>query len=567
MTTVTIIDGYTDEPAGLGVPPYIDVYPRYIAGAIWYAEKTAKIYYFTVDKYRINEEKISSLVAKSDILIIVGGIVVPGRYLVGKPITPEEILNIPRKYEHPLKILAGPIARFGTAIKGGKRAITPQLLEDAYDLVIRGDPALIIHDLMVEKSVEKVNRFKPSTDYSLIDKFAVIGAHIITQHPNYGFNLTVELETFRGCSRWLTGGCSFCIEPRLGRVYWREQEAVAREVKALYELGVRAFRIGRQSDLLVYKSKGLNEVEFPEPSPEELEKLFSLIRGAAPSVETLHIDNVNPMSIALHEEKAIKALKVIIKYHTPGDVAALGVESVDPQVARANNLGNTPEDVMKAIRIINMVGARRGWNGLPELLPGINFVLGLKGETAKTFMLNKEFLQEILQSNLLIRRVNIREVLPLPGTPMWEVGDKIARKHSKYITGFKKWVRENFDVKMMRRVFPPGTVVRRCYVESTAEGKYAARPTGSYPVTVFLNYGRIGSRVDCVIYGHKARSLLGVVFPLSQDNPEAFIKLFGSRAREYLEKIRENRFEELPPNVQYYIKRRFSLEAINYHRP
>src|SRR3989338_6461141 len=30
----TILDCYTDEPSGLGVPPYLITYPRYIAGAI-----------------------------------------------------------------------------------------------------------------------------------------------------------------------------------------------------------------------------------------------------------------------------------------------------------------------------------------------------------------------------------------------------------------------------------------------------------------------------------------------------------------------------------------------------
>ncbi len=31
---VTIVDGYVDEPAHFGVPPYISTYPRYTAGAL-----------------------------------------------------------------------------------------------------------------------------------------------------------------------------------------------------------------------------------------------------------------------------------------------------------------------------------------------------------------------------------------------------------------------------------------------------------------------------------------------------------------------------------------------------
>ena len=29
---ILIVDCYTDEPAGLGVPPYLGVYPRYLYG-------------------------------------------------------------------------------------------------------------------------------------------------------------------------------------------------------------------------------------------------------------------------------------------------------------------------------------------------------------------------------------------------------------------------------------------------------------------------------------------------------------------------------------------------------
>lgn len=49
---VAIIDGYTDEPAGLGVPPYLGIYPRYAYGAIKKARKDASIFYLTIDDLR-----------------------------------------------------------------------------------------------------------------------------------------------------------------------------------------------------------------------------------------------------------------------------------------------------------------------------------------------------------------------------------------------------------------------------------------------------------------------------------------------------------------------------------
>jgi len=417
--------------------------------------------------------------------------------------------------EGPKKILTGPLARFGMGVRGGRRAIPRSEFEAYYDLVVPGEGWLAVYEYLRSRSLESINPYATSKDYSLIDRFAVRGARIVAQHPNAGYNLTAEIETYRGCPRWVVGGCSFCIEPRLGRVITRDPESIAREVEQLYTYGVRAIRLGRQADFLTYMAKGVNEEEYPEPSPENIERLLRSVRFAAPSLEALHIDNVNPMTIALHKEKSLEALKVLIRYHTPGDVAAFGLESADPMVSRMNNLGNTPEEVLEAIRLVNEVGRRRGWNGLPEILPGLNFVLGLPGETRSTFERDKEFLERVLEEGLLIRRVNVREVLPLPGTPLWSVGDTIARKHKGGILRFKKWVREFFDKRMMKRVFPTGTILRRCYVEKIGRGAALARQLGSYPVLNYV-YGELkpGEVVDVVVISHKARSLITTKYPI-----------------------------------------------------
>ena len=43
----TILDCYTDEAAGLGVPPYLGTYPRYIAGHLG-----GDVNYITIDDLR-----------------------------------------------------------------------------------------------------------------------------------------------------------------------------------------------------------------------------------------------------------------------------------------------------------------------------------------------------------------------------------------------------------------------------------------------------------------------------------------------------------------------------------
>ena len=59
-----ILDCYTDEPAGLGVPPYLGTYPRYIAGYF------GNVNYITIDDlrffkyYNLDEKKIFNWIKK-----------------------------------------------------------------------------------------------------------------------------------------------------------------------------------------------------------------------------------------------------------------------------------------------------------------------------------------------------------------------------------------------------------------------------------------------------------------------------------------------------------------------
>ncbi len=106
--------------------------------------------------------------------------------------------------------------------------------------------------------------------------------------PDYPDFVIVEIESQRGgCPKAMggIGGCSFCTEP----VRYRTVEDrpiggdIVAEVKALYDLGVRHFRVGRQSCIFSYMARPNGRV--PVPNPEAIEKLF---RGeSAPSHRTL----------------------------------------------------------------------------------------------------------------------------------------------------------------------------------------------------------------------------------------------------------------------------------------
>ena len=63
-----IIDGYVDEPACLGVPPYLSPYPRYIAGALRERGLPEKdIHYLTIDTLRENPPGAGELAGKADL--------------------------------------------------------------------------------------------------------------------------------------------------------------------------------------------------------------------------------------------------------------------------------------------------------------------------------------------------------------------------------------------------------------------------------------------------------------------------------------------------------------------
>lgn len=492
---VLIIDGYVDEPACLGVPPYMAPYPRYIAGAL--IEKGLQkedIVYRTIDQIRTRREPL-----RFDLIVIIAGMTVPGKYLRASPITRKEISEL--SHLEGTKILGGPI-RLGYGEEGGS---------SAQDFAIPGitlaekDIEAFVYDFMEHKDPDATGHRMRTTGE--IGRWAGQGAFIITQHPDYPF-VMCELETYRGCPRH--SHCSFCTEPLYGKPDFREIEDVVREVSSLYENKARYFRIGRQPDLFMYRSKkGV-------PDPNALEELYSGIRKAAPGLRVLHMDNANPVTLYNYPDESREIAKIIVKYHTSGDVAALGMESADPDVIRANDLKATPDEVFEAIKLLNDEGAARGASGLPELLPGINFVHGLKGETKKTFELNFEFLKKVLDNGLMVRRVNIRQVMTFAGTPM-QGHDENVRKNKELFLHTKEKIRNEIDLPMLRRVIPAGTILKEVRTEIFDKITFV-RQLGTYPLLVGIPLELdLGRSFDILVTDHGHRSITGIPVPIDMN--------------------------------------------------
>jgi radical SAM superfamily enzyme with C-terminal helix-hairpin-helix motif len=212
-----------------------------------------------------------------------------------------------------------------------------------------------------------------------------------------------------------------------------------------------------------------------------------------------------------------------VKYHTSGDVAAMGMESADPAVVRANCLKAMPEDVLEAIRLVNRIGALRGYNGLPELLPGLNIIHGLTGETRETFYHNFRFLKMLLDSGLMFRRINIRQVMAFPGTSMWE--DKGTGKYHDLFMRFKDKVRKEIDLPNLKHVVPVGTVLNGVMCE-VHDGITFGRQMASYPLLVGIPERLpLGQFIDVTVTGHAHRSITAIPYPL--DINRAGVKLIS----------------------------------------
>jgi radical SAM superfamily enzyme with C-terminal helix-hairpin-helix motif len=498
--SVTIVDGYVDEPAHFGVPPYISTYPRFTAGALVDAGvPAAQITYHTIDELREDRMKWGD-VADADLFIYVGGMTVPGNYVGGTPAEPDEVKELAWTADG-VTLLGGPV-RFGVGEENaGAQEMERKDLD--YEFVAKGDVEAAAYDLVSSGLEGFNNRMRDNEE---LDRWAEQGAFVVEQHPDHPNYLIAEMETSRGCAY----RCSFCTEPLYGNPAFRTPDSVVSEVDRLSNHGVEHFRLGRQADILAFGGDG------EAPNPDAIRDLYIGIREVAPNLQTLHLDNMNPVTITDYPEPSRAAIEIIAEHNTPGDTAAFGLESADPVVQEQNNLLVTADECLEAVRVVNEAGGwRSAENRLPKLLPGINLVHGLQGERPETYDHNRRFLRQVYDEGLMLRRINIRQVMAFAGTEMGDTGADIAKEHKAQFQDYKKAVREQVDNPMLQRVAPPGTVLPNVHLEYHQDGKTFGRQLGTYPLLVGIPGEReLGQTIDVAIVDHGYRSVTGVPYPL-----------------------------------------------------
>ena len=177
--SVTIVDGYVDEPAHFGVPPYISTYPRYVAGALVDAGVPPDlITYETIDALRDRPSRWRG-VDEADLTIYIGGMTVPGKYVGGTPAEPDEVREIAWTASG-TTLMGGPV-KFGVG-EANQGAIETERSDLDFDFVAKGDVEAAAYDL-VESGLEGYN--DRMRDVPEADRWARKGAFVVTEHPNH----------------------------------------------------------------------------------------------------------------------------------------------------------------------------------------------------------------------------------------------------------------------------------------------------------------------------------------------------------------------------------------------
>jgi len=520
-----VLDGYEDEPAAFGVPNYLGFHIRYICGVL--ESRGLPYTYMTIDEWRMHhKERLSDPESRASLRrelseldgsVILAGAVVPGKYVRGTPISRKELDEVLSILPSPSPALCG-----GWAIRHWRYDGWTPLRSNLFCAVQDTDATL---DHFISTGSWEHRKRSPEQ----WSTWALSGASskAVSDHPDLRGDdgeqgpLTYEIELYQGCVRFKRG-CRFCIEPKKGLPLWRSEEDVLSEIASALDSGVANIRIGGATDIYTYKAEGVEDLEYPIPNPDPIAKV---LHGAREDerLKILHVDNANPSIVAESIEPSTEITRTLVETLSDGAVLSFGLESADPEVHEHNWLNCGPEQLKKAVRHINDFGRQRGERGLPRLLPGLNFIAGLNGETEATYQMNLNLLRTLRAEGLWLRRINIRQV---EGQGFQEIPEKTFKE-------FKREVREQIDRPLLKEMLPAGTILRDVwwethddrirrpeqvlnpsYREEGVRGKAGVtfgRQIGAYPILVGVPYKiPLETSSDIVVTGHGNRSITGV---------------------------------------------------------
>lgn len=500
MDTAVILDCYTVEPSGLGVPPYLSTYVRQAWSALRTADQHLDVRYVTIDDLRwefnsgepltpppqsdpmtysatSNRDNAIKLLRDATTVVVVAGDAVPSVHLHAHNGSLDEIIRILACIRG-RRVLLGPMAN--------------HVLEDAARYTGLFD-SLHTHTItsadiaLGSRSAAAYERLRADRD-SFTDLVAQLGWEPVG-----------EIELYRGCTR--RRYCSFCNEPvKSATVVFRDLQDVLDEVQQLYAAGVRHLRLGQQTCFFSTWNRDV----------EQIERLLAGIRDACPDLKVLHIDNADPLAVASPAGARIAAL--VARYCSEGNCAPMGMESFDPAVIEKNALTCTPPILRRAIDNINVVGSQRGPAGLPALLPGINIIYGLPGETHRTHLENLRGLDELMTAGVLCHRTNVRQARAYAATPLAGMNTGTPAPSQEHFSTWKADIDSIWDQPMKKRVYPVGLRLRGLHsFFVTSRGTWFRR-LGSYPIQVVERDIVVPhfTPADLIVTEHAPRFIYGV---------------------------------------------------------
>jgi radical SAM superfamily enzyme with C-terminal helix-hairpin-helix motif len=166
---------------------------------------------------------------------------------------------------------------------------------------------------------------------------------------------------------------------------------------------------------------------------------------------------------------------------------------------------------MRAVEHVNEAGAARGPGGLPMLLPGLNLIYGLPGETHRTHVANLQGLAAILDAGLLCHRTNVRRARAFPGTPLAALGELEPLPSADHFATWKADIDHTWDQPMKERVYPMGLRVPGLHSYFIGQGGTWWRRLGSYSIQVLEREAAVplGTTGDLMVTGHAPRMIYG----------------------------------------------------------
>ncbi|MFJ6785568.1 radical SAM protein [Streptomyces yangpuensis] len=494
-----VLDCYTVEPSGLGVPPYISTYVRTAYSALRQARPGHEVKYLTIDDVRWslnggkphqpaphsdpltysttrNRDQALRLLRDAEEVVVIGGDKVPSVHL------------------HAVNGGLADIARAMACVRGRRYLLGPMTT------------------FMLSEPAEYAGLFDAAHTHTITSKNLALGSRAAAPYEQLRADRTsftelvgqmpwtpiAELEMYRGCTRRTF--CNFCNEPgKSPIVAFRDVEDIVEEAVQLYAAGVRHFRLGQQTCFFSYQNRDVVKIR----------ELLGGIRQACPDLEVLHIDNADPLAVGAPIGK--KIARLVAEYGTEGNCAPMGIETFDPVVVERNSLTCTPEILMRAVEHINEVGAERGPGGLPKLLPGLNLIYGMPGETHGTHIANLTWLTRILEAGLMCHRTNVRQVRAFPGTPL------AAQQHAEPVPSqqhFETWksdIDHGWDQPMKERVYPTGLQVPGLHSYFVNGQGTWWRRLGSYSIQIIERDTAtpVGTGADLAVTGHAPRVIFG----------------------------------------------------------